>query len=158
MQSLLSVDAINKSFFSQKALIDISFEVNEGEIVGLLGANGAGKSTLLKIIGGTLQSDSGKISISGKAIENHSPLNALRLGIVSVYQELNLFSHLTVAENLFIGQEIKSRVGTIDWKQTNKKAQKILDEYELEIRADALVSNLSVAKRGLSTRAPDYYY
>jgi ribose transport system ATP-binding protein len=147
MQSLLSVDAINKSFFSQKALIDISFEVNEGEIVGLLGANGAGKSTLLKIIGGTLQSDSGKISISGKAIENHSPLNALRLGIVSVYQELNLFSHLTVAENLFIGQEIKSRVGTIDWKQTNKKAQKILDEYELEIRADALVSNLSVAKQ-----------
>ncbi len=71
----------------------------------------------------------------------------MELGVVSVYQELNLFAHLTVAENLFIGREIKTALGTIDWKKTNHQAQQILDEYELEIKADALVSSLSVAKQ-----------
>lgn len=125
MPSLLSLENINKSFYTQKALIDVSFEVHEGEIVGFLGANGAGKSTLLKIIGGTLQPDLGKIEISGKILENHTPLNALKLGVISVYQELNLFSYLTVAENLFIGREIRTKAGTIDWKRTNQKAKKI---------------------------------
>ena len=96
MQKLLSIVNINKSFYSQRALIDVSFEVNKGEIIGLLGANGAGKSTLLKIIGGTLQPDSGRIELSGNQIENHNPFYSLKLGVISVYQELNLFSHLTV--------------------------------------------------------------
>ena len=147
MPSLLSLENINKSFYTQKALIDVSFEVHEGEIVGFLGANGAGKSTLLKIIGGTLQPDLGKIEISGKILENHTPLNALKLGVISVYQELNLFSYLTVAENLFIGREIRTKAGTIDWKRTNQKAKKILAEYELDINAGAVVSSLSVAKQ-----------
>lgn len=105
-KTLLSINSISKSFYNQRALEDVSFDVYEGEVVGLLGANGAGKSTLLKIIGGTHQPDSGSISLSGNQIEHNTPLKALNMGIVSVYQELNLFAHLTVAENLFIGREI----------------------------------------------------
>jgi ABC-type sugar transport system ATPase subunit/ribose/xylose/arabinose/galactoside ABC-type transport system permease subunit len=144
---LLSIRGIDKSFFSQRALKDISFDVCEGEVVGLLGANGAGKSTLLKIIGGTLQADAGSLALGGQEIVHNSPQLALSLGIVSVYQELNLLAHRTVAENLFIGREIKTRLGLIDWKETNRRAQKILDEYSLEIKAEALVSSLSVAKQ-----------
>lgn len=146
-EALLSINSISKSFYNQRALEDVSFDVYEGEVVGLLGANGAGKSTLLKIIGGTLNADSGSISLSGKIIEQNSPRRALQLGIVSVYQELNLFSHLTVAENLFIGQEIKTKAGTIDWTETNKQAKNILDSYDLGIKPDALVSSLSIAKQ-----------
>ena len=145
--ALLSVNAINKSFFSQRALKDVSFDAQAGEVVGLLGANGAGKSTLLKIIGGTLNADSGSICLDGQEITRSSPQIALSLGITSVYQELNLFSHRTVAENLFIGREIKTRFGTIDWKETNRRAQLILDEHELDIKAGSLVSSLSVAKQ-----------
>lgn len=145
--TLLSVQAINKSFFGQKVLRDISIDICEGEIIGLVGANGAGKSTLLKIIGGTQTADSGSIALSGKTIEHNSPHLALTLGIVSVYQELNLFSHLTVAENLFIGREIKTGFGTINWGEATRQAQQILDEYGLGIKADALVSSLSVAKQ-----------
>ncbi len=146
-EALLSINSISKSFYSQRALEDVTFDVYEGEIVGLLGANGAGKSTLLKIIGGTLQADSGTISLSGQQIEHNSPVQALKLGIVSVYQELNLFSNLTVAENLFIGQEIKTKFGTINWKETNKQTQQILDTYDLGIKSDALISSLSIAKQ-----------
>jgi ABC-type sugar transport system ATPase subunit/ribose/xylose/arabinose/galactoside ABC-type transport system permease subunit len=146
---LLSVSNIHKSFFGQKVLQDISFDILEGEVVGLLGANGAGKSTLLKIIGGTQTTDSGSISLCGKTIEHNSPYLALALGIVSVYQELNLFANLTVAENLFLGREIKNQAGLIDWQETNRKTQRILDEYGLSIPADMLVANLSVAKQHL---------
>lgn len=145
--SLLSINAIDKAFFSTQALKDVSFSVETGEVVGLLGANGAGKSTLLKIIGGTLNTDAGSIFLDGKEITQGTPQKALQLGIVSVYQELNLFSHRTVAENLFMGREIKSRFGTIDWNETNRQAQLILDEHELDIKAEALVSSLSVAKQ-----------
>jgi ABC-type sugar transport system ATPase subunit/ribose/xylose/arabinose/galactoside ABC-type transport system permease subunit len=144
---LLSIHGIDKSFYNQRALKNVTFDIYYGEVLGLLGANGAGKSTLLKIIGGTLAPDSGSITLEGKDITNLTPHQALDLGIVSVYQELNLFSHRTVAENLFIGREIKSRFGTIDWKETNRQTQKILTEHELDIPADALVSNLSVAKQ-----------
>lgn len=144
---LLSINSINKSFFGQQVLNDVTFDIFEGEIVGFLGANGAGKSTLLKIIGGTQTADSGSIAFSGKIIANNNPHHALAMGIVSVYQELNLFSHLTVAENLFIGREVKTALGTIDWKKTNRLAQEILAEYDLKIKPNALVSSLSVAEQ-----------
>jgi ribose transport system ATP-binding protein len=146
-EALLSINSISKSFYNQRALKDVSFDIYEGEVVGLLGANGAGKSTLLKIIGGTQQADSGSLFLSGKQIVHNSPIKAMKMGIISVYQELNLFSHLTVAENLFIGREIKNKFGAINWKEINRQAQQILDVYELGIKADALVSSLSIAKQ-----------
>ncbi|MCJ7771800.1 MAG: ATP-binding cassette domain-containing protein, partial [Desulfobacterales bacterium] len=144
---LLSIKAVNKSFFNQLALKDVSFDVYKGEIVGLLGANGAGKSTLLKIVGGSLSPDSGSVTLGDKEIEIYSPHSAMEKGVVSVYQDLNLFPHLTVAENMFMDKEEKTKIGTIHWKKTNELAQQILNEYDLDVRASSLVSSLSFAKQ-----------
>ena len=144
---ILSIKNVSKAFYSQQALDDVNLDIYEGEIVGLLGANGAGKSTLLKIIGGSLTPDRGSITISGQKVERYLPQLSIEKGIISVYQDLNLFSYLSVAENMFIDNEEKSKIGIINWNWTKAKAQKILNEYELDITADTPVSNLSFAKQ-----------
>ena len=90
----------------------------------MLGANGAGKSTLLKIIGGSLKPDNGVISLDSKVIEDYSPRSSINKGIISVYQDLNLFPYLTVAENLFVDKEVATRVGTINGVQPKKRPVK----------------------------------
>jgi len=144
---ILSIKGINKSFYNQQALKDVTFDIFAGEIVGLLGANGAGKSTLLKIIGGSLSPDSGDVTIGNLKIEHYSPQLAIKQGVVSVYQDLNIFPHLTVAENMFMDKEERTKIGTIHWNKTNAITQEILNEYELGIEANSLVSNLSFAKQ-----------
>ena len=146
---ILRINDISKSFFALQALKNVSFNIHEGEVVGLIGANGAGKSTLLKIIGGVLSADSGELVLEGQPFETKTPRDALRHGIVSVYQEINLFQNMTVAENLFIGREIRLASGVIDWKNTNRKAQEVLDELGLPIQAETQVSRLSVAQQQL---------
>lgn len=146
-ETILRVENISKSFFALQALKNVSFDIHKGEVVGLLGANGAGKSTLLKIIGGVQPADSGSLYLNGSAFEARSPREALEHGIVSVYQEINLFQNMTVAENLFIGREIKLPGGFIDWKSTNSRAQALLDDLGLPIKAETHVSQLSVAQQ-----------
>jgi len=109
--ALLKIEHISKSFYGVKALKDISFDVFKGEIVGLLGANGAGKSTLLKIVGGILRNDEGRVFLEGTDLAGTNPYSAQQKGIISVYQELNLFLNMTVAENLVIGKEHRTRRG-----------------------------------------------
>lgn len=146
--TILSFRHISKRFQAAKALDDISFDVRQGEILGLLGANGAGKSTLLKILGGIQPADEGEILFQGQPYQAHSAFDASSKGIISVYQELNLFQHMTVAENLFIGDEIRGKTGLIDWKQSSQKAEKLLQELGLShVSAHALVEDLSVGQR-----------
>ena len=100
--SVLSLEGIGKNFGAIQALIDVSFDINQGEIVGLMGDNGAGKSTLLKIIAGNFQPSSGKM-----IFENHDqvfdkPVDARNAGIEAVYQDLALCNHLTAASNVFL--------------------------------------------------------
>ena len=147
--ALLKIEHVSKSFYGVKALKDISFEVFKGEIVGLLGANGAGKSTLLKIIGGILRNDEGEVFLEDAGLAGINPHSAQQKGIISVYQELNLFSNMTVAENLVIGKEHKTRAGTINWQLNRRQAAQILADLGLDIRADAVVSSLSVAQQHL---------
>jgi ABC-type sugar transport system ATPase subunit/ribose/xylose/arabinose/galactoside ABC-type transport system permease subunit len=146
---ILRIDNISKSFYEVKALQNISFDIYKGEILGLLGANGAGKSTLLKIIGGVQTSDNGHIYLDNENLGSINPHIAHEKGIISVYQELNLFLNMTIAENLFIGRENKSKTNLIDWKATHKKAKKILESLGLDIDPDAEVASLSVANQHL---------
>ncbi len=147
--SILQIKNVTKHFFGVKALNDVSFDINKGEIVGLLGANGAGKSTLLKIIGGIQSADSGEILYEGEPLNLKTPHDAQQKGLISVYQELNLFLNMTVAENLFLGRECKDGLGFVDWKKTNKEAEFILKGMGLNIDPCTVVSNLSVARQHL---------
>jgi len=147
--ALLKIEHISKSFYGVKALKDISFDVFKGEIVGLLGANGAGKSTLLKIVGGILRNDEGRVFLEGTDLAGTNPYSAQQKGIISVYQELNLFLNMTVAENLVIGKEHRTRAGTISWQRNRREVARILEDFGLDIRADSVVSSLSVAQQHL---------
>ena len=148
-QTILKVRDICKSFFGFNALENISFDVNKGEVVGLLGANGAGKSTMLKIIGEGFVSDKGEIHYNGRHVTFKTPHEAHQNGIITVYQELNLFENMSVTENLFIGREIRTAAGIIDWKAQDCKAREILDSLDLDISQCAVVSSLSVAQKHL---------
>lgn len=149
LKPILKIENVSKSFFGIRVLKDISFNIYKGEIIGLLGANGAGKSTLLKIIGGTQKADIGHIFLEDTILEHNTPYIAQQKGIISVYQELNVFLNLTVAENLFIGREKRTRTGMIDWKSTYKEAQEILNILGLDIKANAIISTLSIAQQYL---------
>ena len=146
---IIKLENISKSFYEVEALQNISFNIYKGEILGLLGANGAGKSTLLKIIGGVQRSDKGGIYLDNENLGSLTPHFAQQKGIISVYQELNLFLNMTVAENLFIGRENKTKTNLIDWKATRKKAKTILESLGLDIDPDAEVASLSVANQHL---------
>ena len=146
--TILSFCHIGKSFQTTKALDDISFDVRRGEIIGLLGANGAGKSTLLKILGGIQPADEGEILLEGKPYHPHNAFEAGDKGVISVYQELNLFQHMSVAENLLIGSELCGKTGLIDWKRSNQRADELLKEMGLSrISANTIVEDLSVGQR-----------
>src|SRR6184192_822044 len=103
--SLLEASNLSKSFPGVKALKDVSFTLNQGEILAVIGENGAGKSTLMRILAGVQSPDSGQIKLDDKPIEINSVHSGLRLGIVLIHQELNLSDNLTVAANIYLGRE-----------------------------------------------------
>jgi ribose transport system ATP-binding protein len=145
---LLSLSGVSKEFPGVKALNNVHFDLNKGEVHALVGENGAGKSTLMKILSGIYKKDSGEITYNGNHVNVNSPIEAHHLGISIIHQELNLMPHLTVAENIFIGREDrrKGRVFLNDGKQ-NRAAQKLLDELNLNLDPKTLVGNLTIAKQ-----------
>ncbi|MBV9672839.1 MAG: sugar ABC transporter ATP-binding protein, partial [Verrucomicrobia bacterium] len=112
---MLSVAHVNKGFSGVHALKDVSIAVDANEVVGLVGENGAGKSTLMRILAGVYQPDSGTLKLDGKAIILSSPREANASGIGIVFQEQSLLTNLSVAENIYLGQERHfSRFGLIN--------------------------------------------
>ncbi len=116
---------MHKHYDGVQALRGASFSLAVGEVHALMGENGAGKSTLAKIIAGSVRADAGKIFLDGKSVEIKNPLDAQRLGIAIIYQELDLFPHLSVAENIAIGKPVKFR-------ELNRFAQPFLDRVGLK--------------------------
>jgi simple sugar transport system ATP-binding protein len=134
---------ISKQFPLVLANDDVTFTVQEGEIHALVGENGAGKSTLMNILYGLLRSDSGTISISGKAVRFSGPGDAIANGIGMVHQHFMLIPPLTVAENVVLGQE-PSRKGFVDITRANQIVQELSDQYGLKVDPAAKVETLSV--------------
>lgn len=142
---VLDMSGICKTFPGVIALSAVDFQLKKGEIHTLMGENGAGKSTLIKVLTGVYQIDDGKIILNGSEIRITSTGAAQKLGISTVYQEVNLCPNLSVAENIYIGREPMKR-GSIDWDTINKNAKKLLeDRLNLKIDVKKLLSSYSVA-------------
>ena len=111
--AILSLERISKTFFGIHALRDVSLTLGRGRVVGLIGQNGAGKSTLMNVIGGVVRPDSGGMVLDGLPYTPQNPAHASRAGIAFIHQELNLFSNLSIAENIFIDRFPHRRFGPL---------------------------------------------
>ena len=132
MTPLLSLTGISQSFGSVRALDDVAFSVDAGEVVALVGDNGAGKSTLIKAISGVAPPEAGRIEMDGRPVAIHGPADSAALGIAVVYQDLALCDNLDVVANLFLGREVARR------------RHIPLDEIAMERRARELLDSLAV--------------
>ncbi|MDZ7271890.1 MAG: sugar ABC transporter ATP-binding protein [candidate division KSB1 bacterium] len=146
---LLAAVNISKSFPGVRALKDVSLAVNAGEVHAVVGENGAGKSTLMKILSGALMPDSGTILLDGKAVFFHNPRQAQEAGIGIIYQELTLVPELSVAENIFLGQEPVYRLGLIDQRRMEERAAHILAELRIAISPGQVVRQLRIGQQQL---------
>jgi galactofuranose transport system ATP-binding protein len=142
---ILKLKNISISFPGVKALSGVDFRLMKGEVHALMGENGAGKSTLIKIMTGVYKQNSGNIYFEDKLIKPESPQHAQKLGISTVYQEVNLCSNLSVAENIFIGRE-PLKFGMINWKEINTKSYELLkNKLEIDIDVTQELSSYSIA-------------
>ena len=148
--ALLELKNISKEFGAIRALGDVSFSIAPGEVVGLMGDNGAGKSTLVKIISGIYQPTGGTVQFEDRLAHIHSPGEARRLGIETVYQDLALADNLTAAGNIFLGRELKFNVGPfrfLSHRAMNERAAELFAELKSETRANDLVRLMSGGQR-----------
>src|SRR5512145_146141 len=130
MATLLQLDRISRAFPGVQALRDVSFSVQAGTLHALIGENGAGKSTLIKILSGALAADSGTLLLDGQRYQPRDPRHALRSGLATLHQELNLLPGRSVLANVMLGQE-PTRYGIVDWKQARIAAQRVLQQLHV---------------------------
>ncbi|MHB1253466.1 MAG: sugar ABC transporter ATP-binding protein [Candidatus Humimicrobiaceae bacterium] len=144
---IIKVENVTKRFGGTVALDNVSFEIKKGEVHAIVGENGAGKSTMMKILAGVYKEDSGKLYIDGAESKINNPLQARAHGISIVFQELNLFPELTVADNIFIENEKKGPLGILKKSKMAKASEKLLKSMQQEHFIDplAFVNELSVA-------------
>ena len=125
LSKLLTFHKISKGFSGVQALQDVSFSVSGGSVHGLCGENGAGKSTLLKTLSGVHQPDTGYLEIDGKKCQFRSALDALNGGVAVIYQELNLVSEMSIAENVWLGH-FSTKGPFVDFKELDRKTRESL--------------------------------
>jgi ribose transport system ATP-binding protein len=148
MTSILGFHQLSKDWFGVPAVADFTLEVEEGSVLGLIGQNGAGKSTLMNMLGGVVQPTSGSMSWRGQAYTPATSADARKVGIGFIHQELNLFTNLTIAENLFIDGFPRKR-GMIDWATMNQRTSSLLKRMALDVEPSMLVGQLSPGERQL---------
>ncbi|MBR0848659.1 sugar ABC transporter ATP-binding protein [Bradyrhizobium diazoefficiens] len=142
---MLTLKGISRSFPGVRALSGVNLEVRRGEIHGLLGENGAGKSTLIKIVAGALAPDEGEISFDDRPVSWSSPREAKLAGVHVVYQEFALFPQLSVAENIYLGNERRNALGLVDLRRTRRDASELMKKLGVSLDPRASVASLSVA-------------
>jgi ribose transport system ATP-binding protein len=147
-RSILQIKGLGKAFPGVRALEGVDITIHQGEIHALVGENGAGKSTLIKILSGAYRKDEGEILLDGKAIDIQNPHHAQQLGISTIYQEFNLGPHLSVVENILLGN-LPTRGLVVDWKAAKEIAGQILDRLGVGLSMTAPVATLSVADKQL---------
>ena len=147
-RNILELKHISKQYTGVKALDDVSISFRRGEVHALMGENGAGKSTLIKTLSGAIQPNDGEIVFEGTTYTHMEPHQAMELGIHVIYQEFNMMPELSVAENIFMGQQLGGGV-LFNKSITEERAQKILDGMHVKINAKETVKNLSVASMQL---------
>ncbi len=147
LQPVLQMRGISKRYPGARALDNASLEVRAGEVHVILGENGAGKSTLMKILSGAVRADSGEILLDGRPVDLSNPLKARRLGISTIYQELSLVPHLSVAENIFLGKTPARWGGVVDFRRMRADARHILDGLGVAIDCDMPVHRLRLAQQ-----------
>lgn len=139
---VLEMKGIKKSF-AVPVLKGVDFSLRKGEVHALVGGNGAGKSTLMKIMTGVYSKDAGEIMIDGNVVAIQSIHDAGRYGIAMIFQELSLIQTMTVAENIFLGEEV-TKNGFRDIAYMNQRAKEVLDNLGIDVKPDTVVGNLSV--------------
>ena len=145
---VLALSGIHKGFPGVKALSDVSLRLFPGEVHALMGQNGAGKSTLIKVLTGLYQPDAGTTTLDGKVIAPKRTEDAQELGIRTVYQEVNLCTNLSVAENICAGRFPRKSLlggGRIDWAAVNAEARRVLSQMDLDIDVTAPLSSYSLS-------------
>ncbi len=142
----LTFEQVTKTFPGVKALSNLSFQADAGEVHALMGENGAGKSTLLKILGGFYQPDQGAVVVQGKKVQLTSPAHAFAAGIAIIHQELQLLGELTIAENMFLGH-LPASFGLIKRRELREKAQFFLRRVGMDLNPDTKVKELPIGAR-----------
>jgi ribose transport system ATP-binding protein len=148
MSAAVWFEGICKSFFGVSAVRDVTLSLESGRLLGLVGQNGAGKSTLMNILGGVLLPDAGTMRVGGEPFAPRGPADARAKGIAFIHQELNLFTNLSIAENLFI-HGFPRRAGLIDARAARRRTIELLAEVGLDIPPTAPVGSLSPGERQL---------
>jgi simple sugar transport system ATP-binding protein len=141
---ILEMQGITVEFPGVKALSGVDFRMFPGEVHALMGQNGAGKSTLIKALTGVYKPKAGTIKLADQLISAGSPLEAQKLGISTVYQEVNLCPNLSVAENIFIGRQ-PMRFGRILWQELNRKARALMERLDVDLDVTQPLAAYSVA-------------
>jgi len=148
--ALLELRGVGKDFGAIRALSDVDLSIEPGEAVGLMGDNGAGKSTLVKIIAGNFAPTHGSIAFDGQPVHFTRPVDARNVGIEVVYQDLALADNLTAAANVFLGRELRRRIGPfrfLDHRAMNRRASELFAELKSETRASDVVRAMSGGQR-----------
>jgi len=144
---LIFLSGITKNFPGVQALKAVDLFLYKSEVLGLVGENGAGKSTLMKILAGVHQKDEGHIYFHGEKKQFRNPYEAIKAGISTVYQDLNLVENMDICENIFLGRFLKTSFGLIDQKRLMAESRKILGKLGLDIDPSIPVSRLGVAQK-----------
>jgi ABC-type sugar transport system ATPase subunit len=146
---IIRLDSVTKRFGGITAVNDVSFGISPGEIHAVVGENGAGKSTIMKMLAGVYRPDSGTLILRGEPVTIGDPLQARKLGVSIVFQELNLFPHLSVAANIFANREATHGPGLLNERQMVAATKRVLDQMGVELDPHAKVGRLSVAEKQL---------